>query len=102
MGNDSKLAAEALAQRIAALSPERRLVLDQFLRRNEGPAAESAIASGESSSIPRRISNDELPLSFAQQRIWFLDQFAPGSPSYNLDNALRIRFPLSLEALERS
>jgi hypothetical protein len=43
-----------------------------------------------------------LPLSFAQQRIWFLDQFAPGSPFYNVDNALRIRFPLSVEALERS
>jgi amino acid adenylation domain-containing protein len=43
-----------------------------------------------------------LPLSFAQQRLWFVDQLAPGDPSYNVSSALRIRGSLDVEALERS
>ena len=43
-----------------------------------------------------------LPLSFAQQRLWFLDQLEPGSVAYNIPAALRIRGPLDLVALERS
>src|SRR6185436_5221351 len=36
--------------------------------------------------VPRE---GELPLSFAQQRLWFIDQLQPGSPLYNLPLALR-------------
>jgi amino acid adenylation domain-containing protein len=35
-----------------------------------------------------------IPLSFAQQRLWFLDRFEPGSPFYNMPNASRMRGPL--------
>jgi len=41
------------------------------------------------------------PLSFAQQRLWFLDQFAPGSPAYNIPLAERLRGELSAELLAR-
>src|SRR5215210_8094375 len=44
----------------------------------------------------------QLPLSFSQQRMWLLDQLEPGSPTYNLSNALRLSGTLEVEALKRS
>jgi hypothetical protein len=44
----------------------------------------------------------ELPLSFAQERLWFLDQVKPESSAYNLPNALRLEGDLSIPALEHS
>lgn len=45
---------------------------------------------------------DDLPLSFAQQRLWFLDQLEPNSAFYNIPTALRLAGSLNLEALEQS
>jgi amino acid adenylation domain-containing protein len=39
------------------------------------------------------------PLSFGQQRLWFLDKFAPGEPVYSIPVAFRLRGPLDLDAL---
>jgi amino acid adenylation domain-containing protein len=46
--------------------------------------------------------DEELLLSFAQQRLWFLDQLEPGSASYNLPTAVRLRGHLDLASLERA
>ncbi len=48
---------------------------------------------------PRRAS---APLSFAQERLWFLEQLAPGTSSYNIAHRLRIRRRLSVDALARA
>ncbi|MGH3811896.1 MAG: condensation domain-containing protein, partial [Pseudonocardiaceae bacterium] len=40
-----------------------------------------------------------LPLSFAQQRLWFLDEFQPGGAEYNSALALRLVGPLDVAAL---
>ncbi|HSF43076.1 MAG TPA: amino acid adenylation domain-containing protein [Thermoanaerobaculia bacterium] len=40
-----------------------------------------------------------LPLSFAQQRLWFLDRLDPGSPVYNLPERVRLRGALNGPAL---
>src|SRR5258705_2673602 len=42
------------------------------------------------------------PASFAQQRLWFLDQLEPGTAAYNLPRAFRITGPLNVEVLERA
>ena len=51
----------------------------------------------------RRISrHGQLALSFAQERLWFLDQLEPGNPFYNVPIALSLKGPLDIAALGRS
>ena len=51
--------------------------------------------------LPREL-NAEIPLSFAQQRLWFLNQFEPNSASYNIPIALRLVGNLEVAVLEQS
>ncbi|HLJ33794.1 MAG TPA: amino acid adenylation domain-containing protein, partial [Ktedonobacteraceae bacterium] len=44
----------------------------------------------------------DLPLSFAQQRLWFLEQLQPGNTAYNIPLAFHIRGMLNMQALEQS
>jgi amino acid adenylation domain-containing protein len=44
----------------------------------------------------------DYPLSFAQERLWFLDQLAPGSAAYNMSFAHRLGFAADERALERA
>jgi amino acid adenylation domain-containing protein len=47
-------------------------------------------------------AQDQLPLSFAQQRLWFLSQLAPHSPAYNIAIMMRLTGHLHVAALEDS
>jgi len=53
-------------------------------------------------TIPPRRDLPSPPLSFAQQRLWFLDQLEPGTPLYNMAFAYRLSGPLQIMALEQS
>ena len=51
----------------------------------------------------QRVSRtDRLPLSFSQQRLWFLDQYEPDRSFYNIPYGLRLVGPLNLSALEQT
>jgi len=63
--------------------------------------ARAAVSSKTPPLLP--VSRDgELPLSFAQQRLWFLHQLEPGSTAYNVPSAHRLRGPLDVAALEQA
>jgi amino acid adenylation domain-containing protein len=49
--------------------------------------------------VPR---DGELPLSFAQQRLWFIDQLDPGNSVYNFPAAVRLKGQLNVVALKQS
>ena len=48
------------------------------------------------------MSRTASPASFGQQRLWFLDQFEPGTAAYNLPRVFRIIGPLNVDALIRA
>jgi amino acid adenylation domain-containing protein/non-ribosomal peptide synthase protein (TIGR01720 family) len=52
--------------------------------------------------IPRRRDANKAPLSFSQQRLWFLHQLNPASPVYNMPSALRMEGRLDRRALAAS
>ena len=77
------------------LSGKRRALLEALLN-------EQGISYSSGERIPRRTDNAPPPLSFAQQRLWFFDQFEPGNAAYNLLNTVRLQGSLDTVALERS
>ncbi len=48
------------------------------------------------------VPGEPIPLSFAQERLWFLDRLAPGSPVYNIPTALRLSGRLHIAAMAAS
>jgi amino acid adenylation domain-containing protein len=53
-------------------------------------------------AIVRRSDSDAAPLSFAQQRLWFLQQLEPESPAYHITRTLRLQGPVNCEALQQA
>ena len=52
--------------------------------------------------LPIRQAGELCPLSFAQERLWFLTQYDPASAFYNTGDAVRLRGPLDVDALEEA
>ena len=77
------------------LSAKRRALLDALL-------SEQGINTPGAERISRREERGPAPLSFAQQRLWFFDQFEPGNPAYNLVSTVLLQGKLDTDALERS
>ncbi len=63
-------------------------------------APEGAPGAAPGAIVPAPRDAGPLPLSFAQQRLWFLDQLEPGSAKYAVPVALRVRGTLDVPALE--
>ena len=85
----------AIAQRIAALPPSRRALLELLL-------IEESAGSGDGPAVAGPWTETRTaPLSFGQQRLWLQDRLAPGSAAYNTATALRLQGPLDPPLLRR-
>jgi alpha-ketoglutarate-dependent taurine dioxygenase len=83
----------SISERLANLSPAKRALLEQRL-------GDKGLDRLTERSIPVRASREFAPLSFAQQRLWFLHQLEPDSFAYNQSNAIRLQGAgLNVEAL---
>ena len=67
-------------------------------------AIEEEMQAAQGFRIPplERMTAGEAPLSFSQQRLWFMDQMQPGSPFYNIFNAVLLTGELDADALGRA
>ena len=86
-----------LTSRIANLSPAKRALLELAIN-----AQESNDKSNAGAIIPRQQQRATAPLSFAQQRLWFLDQLHPGKADYNLPHLLHMAGSLNIAALRNA
>jgi Condensation domain len=82
-------------RRIEGLSPEKRALLEQRLLQQRR-------RTRTDDGIPKRDRGRPCPLSFSQQRLWFLDQWDPGAPTYNAVLPLLVRGRLDHELLTRA
>jgi len=85
------------AERLKNLSPANRAALLKAAR-EKGLAAPSRL----SIPVAPRPADGRMPVSFAQQRLWFLDQLEPDSAAYNVVDAPRLRGPLQVDALRKT
>src|ERR1700761_2752021 len=88
---------DLLTERLKSLTPEQR-ALFELRKRDRDRAASSA------SVIPRLPASGQsaLPLSFAQQRLWFLHQLDPLSPLYNTFLTARLTGPFDRRAIAKA
>ncbi|WP_255208205.1 non-ribosomal peptide synthase/polyketide synthase [Myxococcus sp. AM009] len=104
LGGHSLLATQVVARLRAAFDVE--LSLRTFFEAPTVAALAERLASATSGPrlppLTRAGRDGQVPLSFAQQRLWFLDQLKPGDESYNMPSALRLSGALDVEALRRA
>src|SRR5437016_2200957 len=79
-------------QRIADLSPAQRSDLESALLQKH-------VRGQRKASISKRRRPSPVSLSFAQQRLWFLERLMPDSSLYNIPKGTRLRGHLDLKAL---
>ena len=95
MGHDITPDVSSLGRRLSELSADKRAVFEKLAGSQPGKVSRSL-------PIRPRTGSGPTPLSFAQQRLWFLDQLMPGTTLFNLTFACRIREPVDEAVLERS
>ncbi len=82
-----------LAGRLATLSPERRTLLQKLWAQSQADILAAAVT-------PQQHHGRPLPLSYAQERLWFMQQLEPQSAAYNVPAAFRLEGELHVAALQ--
>src|ERR1700752_1420381 len=89
--------------RLEGLSAERKQLLEILLRQSE--SADESRKTAKAAIIPR-LSRDVLPVSFpasfAQRWLWFLNQLAPDTVSYNIRLVFQVDGALNIDSLGHS
>ena len=93
--NLNKLNMSMNPKSFADLTPEQRALLEQRLM--DGQSIVDKL-----SNITKRRKSENIPLSYSQWRLWFLDQFEPGSPTYNLSAIHRLLGSINTDVLEQA
>ena len=88
---------EELTARLLALSPEKRALLSRALA-----AKKNGHESVNERPLPRQDLNAPVRLTFAQQRLWFLDQLEAGGATYNMPIAVEMIGPLNVGLLQKT
>ncbi|MEO0688637.1 MAG: condensation domain-containing protein, partial [Cyanobacteria bacterium J06649_11] len=83
------------SQQLENLSPEQRALLAAKLK-------EKGIQLSATNEIPQRQGDEIVPLSFAQQRLWFVQQLEPENNSYNVPCDLKLKGKLNIKVLEKT
>ncbi|MFY9557467.1 MAG: amino acid adenylation domain-containing protein, partial [Blastocatellia bacterium] len=107
MGGHSLLAAQVVSRIRDVLSidlPLRTIFERPIIRELSSAVEDKLFHASELPAFPkRRAPGDEpLPLSFSQQRVWFLERLEPGGSVYNIPAAVRLIGNLDVEALKRA
>jgi len=107
LGGHSLLATQVISRVRDAFSVELSLysLFEASTITSLGEKIEAARREGlglQAPPILPRTQNENLPLSFGQQRLWFLDQLVPDAPIYNISLAYRVTGRLNVLALEQS
>jgi amino acid adenylation domain-containing protein/non-ribosomal peptide synthase protein (TIGR01720 family) len=97
-GPPSLSATGSLPGGVSDLTPEQQALLMMLLRKR---ASKREAQSKRVADIEPAPEDGNLPLSFAQQRLWVIDQLAPGNSAYNLPVAIRLTGQLKAGALEQ-
>ncbi len=84
-----------LADKLASMTPAARRLLEAKLR-------QKGIAIDRFQISPRSGERDHYPLSFSQQRLWFLHQMEPTSSAYHIESPFRIEGPCAPRILRRA
>ncbi|MGA9769788.1 MAG: amino acid adenylation domain-containing protein, partial [Blastocatellia bacterium] len=82
-------------ERLKRLSPEKRARLLKAIM-------DEKTSSERENKIPRRPQPEIAPLSFAQQRLWFIEKLEPGTAIFNMPTAIRLEGALDVGALEKT
>ncbi|MDB1088666.1 amino acid adenylation domain-containing protein [Streptomyces sp. ACA25] len=91
-GGHSLLATRVIARVASVLGAE--VPLRELFEHRTARALAAVVAAAGATNAPPLVAVERegpLPLSFAQQRLWFLDQLAPGNASYTSGGAMRVR-----------